>query len=88
MNTFFDESGLLNIDDLILEQPSFKTIMADGIVTEEELNEQSKRIIDLLIAIEKNASPEMIEKISELLAEISVLIAARSIFNKQQAPIQ
>lgn len=84
MNTFFDESGLLNIDDLILEQPSYKKIMADGIVTEEELNEQSSQIIGLLREIEKTATPEMIGQISKLLAEISVLIAARSFYEKQQ----
>ena len=84
MNTFFDETGLLNIEDFIFEQPSFKKIMADGVVTEEELNEQSKQIIDLLKEIEKTATPEMIEQISKLLAEISVLIAARSVYEKQQ----
>lgn len=84
MNTFFDETGLLNIEDFILEQPSFKRIMADGIVTEEELNEQSNQIIGLLKEIEKTATPEMIEQISKLLAEISVLIAARSVYEKQQ----
>lgn len=84
MNTFFDETGLLNIEDFILEQPSFKRIMADGIVTEEELNEQSNQIIGLLREIEKTATPEMIEQISKLLAEISVLIAARSVYEKQQ----
>ena len=84
MNTFFDETGLLNIEDFILEQPSFKRIMADGIVTEEELNEQSNQIIGLLKEIEKTATPEMIEQISKLLAEISVLIAARSVYEKQK----
>ena len=37
MNTFFEEEGILNIDDLIMEQPSFQKIIEDGIVTEEEL---------------------------------------------------
>ena len=44
MNTFFDESGGLNIDDLILQQPSFKKIMEDGIVTEEELAEIREKL--------------------------------------------
>ena len=55
MNTLFDESGGLNIDDFILEQDSFKKIMADGIVTEEEMAEQSKRVIALLKSFEKTA---------------------------------
>ena len=48
MNTFFDESGGLNIDDLILQQPSFLKIMEDGIVTEVELAEQKDRVIAIL----------------------------------------
>lgn len=83
-NTFFDESGLLNIDEIILEQPSFIKIMEDGIVTEDEINEQSRRVFSLLKNIEKSASPETIEQIKELMTEISVLVAARSLFDQQK----
>ena len=83
MNTFFDGEGILNIDDLILEQPSFQTIMEDGIVTEEELKEQSDRVIASLKAFERTASSEQIDQVRELLAEISVLIAARQLFDRQ-----
>lgn len=82
-NTFFDDSGLLNIDDIIMQQPSFIKIMEDGIVTEEELNEQSQRVKSLLKTIEKTSTPETIEQIRELMAEISVLVAARSTFEQQ-----
>lgn len=78
MNTFFDESGGLNIDDLILQQPSFQKIMEDGIVTEEELAEQKDRVIALLKKFEQNSTPEQIDQVRELLAEISVLIAVRN----------
>ena len=81
MNTFFDEFGTLNIDDLILQQPSFKKIMEDGIVTEEELTEQRERVITLLKKLEQNSTPEQIEQIRELLAEISVLVAVRNFSN-------
>ena len=60
MNTFFDESGSLNIDDLIIQQPSFKKIMEDGVVTEEELAEQKERVIILLKKIEQGFTPEQI----------------------------
>ena len=83
MDTFFEEEGILNIDDLIMEQPSFQKIMADGIITEEELQEQSTRVIASLKAFEKSASPEQIDNIRNLLAEISVLVAARGIYEKQ-----
>lgn len=83
MNTFFDESGTLNIDDLILEQPSFKKIMEDGVVTDEELAEQKERVIALLKKLEQKLTPEQIDQVRELLAEISVLVAVRNIFEKE-----
>ena len=82
MNTFFDESGTLNIDDLIIQQSSFKKIMEDGVVTGEELAEQKERVIALLKKLEQNLSPEQIDLVRELLAEISVLVAVRNIFEK------
>lgn len=84
MNAFFDNNGTLNIDELIVEQPSFLKIMEDGVVTEEELQEQSKRVEDILKDIESSASPETIEKVRQLLAEISVLVAINKI--KEQQP--
>ena len=83
MNTFFDESDSLNIDDLILQQSSFQKIMEDGVVTEEELIEQKERVIGLLHKLEQSLSSEQIDMVRELLAEISVLVAVRNIFEKE-----
>lgn len=33
MQTLFDKNGMQNISDLVINNPSFKTIMEDGIVT-------------------------------------------------------
>ena len=79
MNTFFDNNGMLNIDELIVEQPSFVKIMQDGVVTAEELQEQSKRVESILKDIEQTASAGTIEKVRHLLAEISVLVAIKQI---------
>ena len=83
MNTFFDESGTLNIDDLIIQQSSFKKIMEDGVVTDEELAEQKERVIALLKKLEQSLTSEQIDQVRELLAEISVLVAVRNIFEKE-----
>lgn len=83
MNTFFDETGSLNLDELILNQPSFRQIMEDGIVTSEELTEQGLRVTNLLKQMEQSLSPAQIDQVRELLAEISVLVAARGIYEKQ-----
>ena len=81
MNTFFDESDSLNIDDLILQQSSFQKIMEDGVVTEEELAEQKERVVELLKKLEHSLSSEQIDMVRELLAEISVLVAVQE-YNK------
>lgn len=83
MNTFFDESGLLNIDDIVLEQPSFMTIMSDNMVTTAELEEQSKRVVDILKELEQELSEKQIDKVRNLLAEISVMVTIRSIYDAQ-----
>ncbi len=83
MNTFFEEDGILNIDDLVMAQPSFQKMIEDGVITEKELHEQSNRVISSLKAFEATATEEQIDQVRELLAEISVLVAARQIFEKQ-----
>ena len=84
MNTFFDEAGTLNLDELIVNHPSFIRIMEDGVVTQEELTEQGQRVTNLLKRMEQTLSPNQIDQVRELLAEISVLVAARGIFEKQK----
>ena len=53
----------------------FKKIMEDGIVTDEELKEQSDKIVGILRRMEKKYSPEQLAEIKELLVESSVLYA-------------
>lgn len=72
---FFDKNGVLNLDEAVMDIDSFKTIMADGIVTDEELKTQSDRVIGILHDMEKKYSPEQLKEIKQLLAETSVLYA-------------
>lgn len=72
---FFDKNGVLNLDEAVMNIDSFKTIMADGIVTDEELKAQSDRVICILHDMEKRYSPEQLKEIKQLLAETSVLYA-------------
>ena len=75
MNSFFDENGLLNIDEAVMERPSFRKIMDDGMVTDAELMEQSAVVTDLLHKAEKAMNEEQIALTRDLLAEMSVLYA-------------
>ncbi len=78
MNSLFDQYGNLNIDDLIAEQPSFQKIMEDGIVTAEEVQKQSNRISSLLHKFEETATPDQIEQLREILAELAVLVSVNN----------
>lgn len=70
---FFNEQGMLNLDEAVMNQPTFKKIMEDGIVTEQEVKEQSERIISILKSMEKNYTEEQQREIKELLVETGVL---------------
>ena len=72
---FFNEKGILNIDEMIVNNASFKNIMNDGIVTEEEVRAQSEKVVAMLHDMENKYSQEQLEEIKNLLAETSVLYA-------------
>lgn len=71
----FNEQGILDIDGLIAQIPSFQNIMADGIVTEEELRQQSERVISMLAEAEQRFSDDDQQFIKNLFAEANVLSA-------------
>lgn len=72
---FFDEKGILNIDEMIVNNASFKNIMEDGVVTEEEIKAQSDKVVSMLHEMEAKYSEEQLEEIKSLLVESSVLYA-------------
>ena len=72
---FFNEKGILNIDEIVANNASFKNIMEDCIVTEEEVKAQSDKVIAMLHDMEAKYSQEQLAEIKSLLAETSVLYA-------------
>lgn len=76
MNSFFDANGLLNIDETVLGMPSFKKIISDGIVTDEEIVQQSAKVVGLLHEAEQELSKAQVALVKETIAEMSVLYAA------------
>ena len=80
---FFNQNGILNIDEAILNKESFKKIMEDGIVSEEEIKEQSEKVIGLFRDIENKFSEDQLRDIKDLLAETSVLYAVYNIYSIQ-----
>ena len=72
---FFTEDGSLKINETIMSQPSFLKIMEDGIVTAEELEEQSQKVLSIFRKIEDTFTHEQKEIVQELLVESNVLNA-------------
>lgn len=70
---FFNEDGSLKINETIMNQPSFVKIMEDGKVSVEEIEEQSKRVLDLFRKIEDNFTEEQKLVVRDLIVESNVL---------------
>lgn len=83
MNTLFDENGMLNVGDIVAASSSFKTIMADGIVTDDELADQSSRAIAALRHVQEICSPEQQKAVLDAITELSVLFATYHIHQLQ-----
>ena len=72
---FFNEKGILNIDEMIVNNASFKAIMEDEVITEEEIKAQSDKVVSLLHDMEAKYNEEQLAEIKNLLVESSVLYA-------------
>lgn len=80
---FFDENGILNIDEVVVNQDSFKKIMEDGVVTEQEIKQHADKVVSMLQGIEQSCSAEQATQVKELLAEACVLFAAHHVYSIQ-----
>lgn len=75
MQTIFDENGFLNISDIIKNHPSYKAIMEDGIVTDQELKEQADATINSLRKLQSLCTEEQQSAILDAISEMGVLFA-------------
>lgn len=80
---FFNEEGILNIDEMIVNNTSFKNIMEDGVVTDDEIKAQSDKVVSMLHDMEAKYNDEQLTEIKNLLAESSVLYAVYTFYSIQ-----
>lgn len=83
MTLLFDKNGILNIDEMMVNNSSFKNIMEDGAVSEEEIKAQSDKVLSILHKMDGKYSEEQLEEIKNLLVESSILYAAYNIYSIQ-----
>lgn len=72
---FFNEKGILNIDEWVVNNDSFKKIVEDGIVSDEEVKAQSDKVVLMLKKMESEYTETQLTEIKDLLAATSVLYA-------------
>jgi hypothetical protein len=75
MNVFFDENGMFRLDEIALESATFRKMMEDNIVTDEEVNEQSELVITLFRRMEESFNAEELSLIAEAVTQLGVLHA-------------
>lgn len=80
---FFDEQGILDLDNLVINQPTYKAIMEDGVVTDEELKNQVDKVVQMLHEAENRFSEEDQRFIKDLLNETNVLTAVYNYYEIQ-----
>ena len=69
---------------MIAAEPSFQNIMEDGIVTDEELQQQTDKVVSLMREAERRFSDEDQLFIKKLFAEANILSAIYQFHELQQ----
>jgi flagellin-specific chaperone FliS len=72
---FDPQTGTLMLDEYVAELDSYRRIVEDETITDDELVEQTQRVTSLLQQLEGTLSPEAKAIATEALAELTVLNA-------------
>lgn len=67
---------ILDLESIMLDNPSLTKILEDGVVTEEEIMQQSQKVMTLAAELQEMCSEEQLKKIQSLLAEMNALYVA------------
>ncbi len=72
---FDPQTGTLLLDEYVAELDSYRRIVEDGTITDDELVEQTQRVTSLLQQLEGSLSPEVKAIATVALGELTVLNA-------------
>ena len=75
MNTLFDSNGMLDLGELVANNPAYKSIMADGIVTDEELKAQAEAAVKSLRRLQEICNEEQQSAIADAISDMAALFA-------------
>ena len=72
---FDHETGALMLDEYVVEMDSYRRMVEDEIISDDEFVEQAQRVTSLLQQLEEMLSPEAKAIATEALGELAVLNA-------------
>jgi len=72
---FDQETGTLLLEEYVVEMDSYRRIVEDEAITDDELVEQTQRVTSLLQRLEETLSPEAKALATAALGELTVLNA-------------
>lgn len=67
---------ILDLESVMMKNASLKKILEDGVVTEEEIREQSEKVAELAKNLEQACTDEQLIMIQSLIAEMNALYVA------------
>lgn len=74
MRPWFDgETGDLLFDSYVPKRPSYRRVLEDAVVTDEEIDEQVEMVTALFRRLAQSLSPEARELATDALCELAVL---------------
>ena len=84
MKLFDAETGYLLLDEAVESKDSFKKIMEDGIITDEEMEDQVNRVIYRLKTMEEILSDYEKTLVLDAISELAVLYEMNARREKQE----
>src|ERR1043166_7916261 len=72
---FDDQSGVVLFDEYVGQMDSFRKIMEDNRITEEEVSGQAQRVIELLKKLDQTLDADAKSLVTDVFCEIAVLHA-------------
>jgi hypothetical protein len=73
---WFDaDTGVLKLDEYVAEMPSYRKVMEDQVITDDELDAQSRRATELFQRLDQSLPNDLKDLTTEALCELAVLYA-------------
>jgi hypothetical protein len=72
---FDPDTGILLLDEYVAEMPSFRSIVEDKLITNEEITTHAQRTVSLFRQLEEALTPETHALATDALCELAVLYA-------------